>query len=198
MMFTQFSQTPCCYGVSSLQVTHIQRLLMISVMEDYQNFATMLGTTRKWNHLLGGCGWTAEVYFSSRLDDLTLKDSRTFKWPQTSPLGLTPFLGTEGPLCSHWEGCREGLRLLPLLSKPDVKSSLWAFACLAVCLADSFWIDFWSNTSPVCRVIMDIFSFPMQGEDDKRDNLPSAFSKLEKQNRSRTQKVRPHFANTQF
>lgn len=54
--------------------------------------------------------------------------------------GSFPFMGTKGSLCSHREGCPDGLLFLLWLSKADVKFPLCAFARLAVCLAPFRWI----------------------------------------------------------
>lgn len=59
-------------------------------------------------------------------------------------------------------------------------------------------VSLWSSVTPVCMVIMEIFSFPLQGENDKRNKLLLAFAEPWKQNSSKTQKVRAHAAKAWF
>ena len=159
----------------------LQKVPITSVMEGYSHFAAA-GCHERTKPLNG---WVCRAARSVNIFHLTswwhvmLEDSGSPKRPQTSPLGHL-FMGTERPVYSHCvahlEGYNQGLLFLHLLSKPDVKS-----LCehLPIWLCAWHLLDgFWSSMTPVCSAIMEIFSFPIQGEADKRDKLPLAIFKL--------------------
>ena len=155
---------------------------MISVMEDYSHFAALQGTTRRPNHLMDGCVRTVRsinIFHLTSWWYVMLEDSGSPKRPQTSLLGHL-FMGIERPVYSHCvahrEGYNQGLLFLHLLSKPDV---IYLCEHLPIWLCAWHLLDgFWPSMTPVCIAIIEIFSFLILGEADKRDKLPLAIFKL--------------------
>lgn len=137
--------------------------------------------TKPFNGWYGPTARSINIFHLASWWHVMLGNLGSPKSPQTSPLGHL-FMGTERSVYSHCvahqEVYNQGLLFLHLLSKPDV---------ISLCKHLPIWLcawhlldGFWSSMTPVCIAVIEIFSFLIQGEADKRDKVPLANFKLQK------------------